>query len=271
MIKVQKTAEPLILTTNKLQWTADLKQAIARVGGYAKLKKADKEKYLYHYKHDDIHAALKNGAMAERCVYCECDIKGGDPNVEHYHPKSIYVDETFLWDNLFSSCVRCNRPKGSFDTKNEPFIHPVNEDPEEFLTYNHLTICCRYGTGVNHQKAKNVIEKCDLCRDELIPSLSDRLLLITKYTQQLKPIIDKYYGYSQNKKKLEVANDLLSKLRGIKQLSLPSHEHTGFTRECIRRNVYVEQALAIVNNHAPLLGIGSSFQWGWNYNLPHHF
>lgn len=270
MIRVQKGAEPTILHNNKVQWTQDLQQVLATAGDYDKLTKADKKQYVYHYQHDDIHTALKNGALAERCIYCECDINHGDPNVEHYHPKSLYPGETFEWDNLFSSCVRCNRPKGSFDTANEPFIHPVNEDPEEYLTYTMITIDCRYRAGLNHDKGWNVIEKCDLRRGELYPVLSDKLLEVSKAGLELLSLIDDYNRYKQKSKKISVAQLLLSKLNGLKQMSSSSHEHAGFIRESLRQNPYVRTTVAIVDSHAAALGLAVSFDWGWNYNLPQY-
>ena len=270
MIRVLKVAEPSILTANKAQWTLDLLNKINAVGGYDKLTESDKRTFVYHYKHDDIHTALKNGRPVERCIYCENDITTGDPNVEHFHPKSLYPNETFEWDNLFSACIECNRPKGDFDTNALPFIHPVNDDPEVFLSYEMLLIKPRYRATTNqvlYEKGKNVISNCKLDRGELIPSLSDTLSIITSKSCELKPLIDQYNKYKECRYKEQTARELMSKLNGLNVLAHPSKERAGFARECLRQNRFVRAAVDIVNYHAVALGIGTSYNWGWNYNL----
>lgn len=274
MIKIQKSAEPLILVNYKTQWTSDLNQRITEVGGYKSLSKADKKQYLYHYKHNDIHSALKNGEPVEKCIYCECYIDAGDPNVEHFHPKSIYTNETFEWDNLFSACVSCNRPKGNFDTVSEPFIHPVNDDPEEFLTYCMLRIEPRYKETtdpVSYRKGWNTINKCRLDRPELLPSMSDKLFEVTNKANELKDLLVNYNGYSQNACKEAVAREMVSKLNALRYLAKPTKEHAGYVRECLRQNRLVRDTLAIVNSHAAAIGLGAGYDWGWNFNLPREF
>ena len=273
MIRVHKAVEPAILSVNKIQWTNDLLQKITDVGGYDHLSKADKLAYVDYYKHVDIHAALRNGRFVEKCIYCERDITTGDPNVEHYHPKSIYSQETFEWDNLFSACVNCNRPKGKFDTGVNPFIHPVNDDPEEFLTYEGLLIRPRYTAVTNqilHEKGKNVIEKCKLFRSELFYGLADTLIVVSTMANELKDLINDYNNYQSQSFKERKAREISQKLNGLNVFARADKENAGFARECIRRNPLVNQAVIIVNAHAGALGLGVSFDWGWNYNLPQY-
>lgn len=271
MIKVNKAAEPSVLSTNKVQWTNDLLNRINAVGGYNDLSKRDREQFVYHYKHTDVHTALKNGMQVERCIYCESNITTGDPNVEHYHPKSLYPGETFEWNNLFSACTSCNRSKGSFDTVSNPFIHPAAEDPEEFLSYQMLEIKPRYlqsTDAAKYKKGKNVIDNCNLKRVELIYPLSDTMKNTSICAHPLRSQIEKYRESVQNPKKLEAARQILSTLNCLFRLARPTEEYAGFVRECLRQNRYVREAVDIVNVHASELGIGASFSWGWNFNLP---
>ena len=232
---------------------------------------ADKDAYVNHYKHDDIHTALKNGKVVERCIYCERDITTGDKNVEHYHPKSIYSSETFEWDNLFSACVLCNRPKGSFDTGVEPFIHPVNDDPEEYLSYDGIVIRPRYKATtnqMNHDKGMNVIEKCELYRSELYPGLADVMVRVSEKANELRENVEKYNGYMRRDALERKAREIMVKLNGIKVLARGDKENAGFARECLRQNALVQEAVRIVNCHACILGLGAAgYDWGWNYNL----
>jgi 5-methylcytosine-specific restriction endonuclease McrA len=47
---------------------------------------------------------------ARRCVYCEDSV--GD-EVEHIHPKHIYPEMCFQWDNYVYACGNCNGPKNN--------------------------------------------------------------------------------------------------------------------------------------------------------------
>lgn len=45
-----------------------------------------------------------------RCMYCEDSCA---TDVEHHHPRSLYPERTFVWENLLYACARCNTPKGT--------------------------------------------------------------------------------------------------------------------------------------------------------------
>ena len=70
-----------------------------------------------------------------KCCYCECflDEESKYLEVDHFHPKSLYIDEVIDWENLLPTCKRCNKKKDSHDTKNEPIIHPKHDNPREYL------------------------------------------------------------------------------------------------------------------------------------------
>lgn len=91
---------------------------------------------------------------ARRCVYCEDSL--GD-EVEHIHPKDLYPDQCYKWENYVYACGSCNGPKnnkfavfrhdnGLLQTVNPPkgekaskppigddvMINPRTEDPFDF-------------------------------------------------------------------------------------------------------------------------------------------
>jgi len=103
-------------------------------------------------------------AQHEKCCFCERKEEIGD--VEHYRPKAAYRQQrggersqlgyywlAYAWDNLLFCCPKCNRrykenlfPLVDFSKRatshfddihqEEPlFIHPANENPEEFIEY----------------------------------------------------------------------------------------------------------------------------------------
>jgi uncharacterized protein (TIGR02646 family) len=105
---------------------------------------------------------------ARRCVYCEDSV--GD-EVEHIHPKDLYPEHCFQWENYVYACGSCNGPKnnkfavfradnGQFHEVNPPrgtratkpapgeaaLINPRTEDPLTFCmldiddTFNFVVI-----------------------------------------------------------------------------------------------------------------------------------
>lgn len=91
---------------------------------------------------------------ARRCVYCEDSVAD---EVEHIHPKDLYPNFCFHWDNYVYACGNCNGPKnnkfaifrndnGNFHEVNPPrgtkatqppagsdaLINPRIEDPLDF-------------------------------------------------------------------------------------------------------------------------------------------
>ena len=81
-----------------------------------------------------IEALLK--ISFDKCCFCETSINEESKymEVEHFHPKSLYPDEVVLWENLLPICKRCNGKKSDHDTKLEPIIHPVIDNPKEHIT-----------------------------------------------------------------------------------------------------------------------------------------
>ena len=72
-----------------------------------------------------------------KCCFCECKVDEESKylEVEYFYPKdlTLYPDEVLSWENLLPICKRCNTTKGNHDTKKEPIIHPVKDDPKQHL------------------------------------------------------------------------------------------------------------------------------------------
>lgn len=100
------------------------------------LTKDYKEKGDSVWQKDYIKNALLKMSFG-KCCFCECKIDEESKylEVEHFHPKdlTLYPDEVLSWENLLPICKRCNTTKGSHDTKKEPIIHPVKDDPKQHL------------------------------------------------------------------------------------------------------------------------------------------
>lgn len=70
-----------------------------------------------------------------KCCFCETKVNEESKymEVEHFYPKSLYEDEVAEWVNLLPICKRCNVKKSNHDTKKEPIIHPVYDNPKLHL------------------------------------------------------------------------------------------------------------------------------------------
>lgn len=59
---------------------------------------------------EEVKEALKKMCSgAKRCHYCEDSYAD---EIEHIHPKNLYPQHTFEWDNYLYACGPCNGPKG---------------------------------------------------------------------------------------------------------------------------------------------------------------
>ena len=127
-----------------------------------------------------------------KCCYCECKINnaGSDLHIEHYHPKDIYKDEVVVWDNLLPACSRCNTKKGKLDTKKNPIIHPVRNNPKTHLRVE------QYYFSHKDELGEFTIEKLKL-NDEVKLSI-DRFQLGFSITKSLNDLAKEIANYLQN-------------------------------------------------------------------------
>ena len=266
MIKVTKSSEPQVLTDNKTQWTNDLMNLVKKYGSYNKIPEGEKTAAIKYYAHPDIKAALLGHSGKAKCIYCESYVNvSGYANIEHYHPKSIKPNETFSWDNLFVGCTACNTPKNNFDTSKEPFIHPVNDNPEDYLTFDELMYKPKFDTGTSYLKAKNVIEKCDLWRTPLIREHADILCAFLETRKAIIATIIHYNGAKTDKTRVEDAQTILNSLTLLNSEASDDAHYAGYMRYLLRKYGEIRDAVNIVNFHKDALGIPSGFVWSFTF------
>lgn len=267
MIKVIKGTEPQVLTDNKMQWTSDLLDLVKKYGSYDAIPKNEKKSAIKNYSHPDIAAALLGRGGKAKCIYCESYVDvTGYANIEHYHPKSIYPSETFSWDNLFVGCTLCNTPKSNFDTIKKPFIHPVNDNPEDYLTFDELNYTPKISSGLSYEKAKNLIEACNLReRTALVREHANVLCAFLDTRNMIIAKISHYNGVKTERAKTSDALDLLNSLMVLKSEASDEAHYAGYMRYLLRKYSEVKDAVNIVNNHKDDLGIPKGFQWSFNF------
>jgi len=266
MIRIRKEAEPQILADNKAQWTSDLMALVRQYGTYDNIPAKIKNAAIAHYKHIDIAETLKGNQAKAKCIYCESYVDVTCyANIEHYRPKSIYPDQTFQWENLYMGCTLCNTPKNDFDTGKELFLHPENEDPEDFLTFDDMMYVPKYANGIAYQKARNVIQQCDLQRIPLIQAHASILVSYMKSREALIERIRKYNSHVDTKTKVKDALAIYKTLTCLKNEAAVEAQYAGFMRYLLRKSSEVRDAVVIINQHKADIGLANDFDWGFKF------
>ena len=120
MIKLERGERPKELTDEVCE---ELKKLYAEdrdkdVWNSTKIKKPLKEAML-----DMSHG---------KCSYCESrlEIESKDATIDHFLPKSKNPDEVVNWENLFPSCLRCNRKKNDNEDR---LVNPCLDKPADYI------------------------------------------------------------------------------------------------------------------------------------------
>lgn len=104
-----------------------------------------------------------------RCAYCERQLHADnhteedkwDGHIEHFRRKNVHFhpELTFVWDNLFYSCLTgntCGKHKDSFVKRKEEYtslIDPCQDNPEDYFVFDHTgRIAIRSGLSDCDQK-----------------------------------------------------------------------------------------------------------------------
>jgi hypothetical protein len=123
MIPVTRTSTPDILKQKANTWLKELQEAIIDLEKIenspkpikkeieAAKKKVDKAQNKYN-------PGIRNGInpvkqplydmFYGKCAFCERKVEISAGRIEHFRPKSQYVDLTFDWNNLLYACEVCN-------------------------------------------------------------------------------------------------------------------------------------------------------------------
>ena len=190
---------------------------------------------------------------------------GPNGTIEHYHPKSKTPNETFDWDNLFIGCTLCNTPKSDFDTSKEPFIHPVADNPEDYLTFDDLMYIPKASSGPTYQKARNVIDHCKLERIPLTRKHAEIQFAFMANREALNKKLDLYKSRKNDKSKLQDAADILTSLIDLNKEASDDAEYAGYMRFLLRKYDVIKSAVAVIDAHKDELGIPAGFQWSFAF------
>ncbi|UPQ80512.1 TIGR02646 family protein [Flavobacterium azooxidireducens] len=191
MIKVTRTAKPNVLVQNSLNWTEQYllaKEVYTQSNTLANKKAIGKAEKRYN--HTDVKSALKK-MFNKKCAFCESRITHVDyGQIEHFKPKSKYPELCFEWNNFLLSCSICNGKanKGDkFPLENEdgPFIHPVDENPQDFFKFEYDDLTQTFLLFPANQRAETTIKILGLNREDLVENRTIELKKILFFLEDL--------------------------------------------------------------------------------------
>lgn len=259
MIQLKARPIPDDLALGQLKWTAELINLVKKYKKYSKIPESEKSAILQNYNINGVKKSLKEMSN-NKCCYCESKIDHVDfPHIEHFWPKSRYPKYAFKWSNLLLACKKCNLPKNEYDTKSNPFIHPVLDNPEEYLSYSELRIIVNPASP-NKIKSKNTIEKCDLKRTNLFRLRANLLIEFNELEDEIDNITNEYKKLLQKRAQLKRVNKLHNSLDNLKTLCANESQYAGYVRFMARNSVVTNEAIKIINTHRNELGLSRKYE-----------
>ena len=85
-------------------------------------------------------AQVLSGLFHCKCAYCEQEAA---KDVEHFFPKSRYIQKMFLWTNFLWCCKNCNTEKlAVFPVNaagNAVLLNPTVEEPLDYLGWDEVS------------------------------------------------------------------------------------------------------------------------------------
>ena len=225
MIKLQRPEKPKQLTDEKIEELTE---------EYKKTENAVWNK-------DYIKKPLLKMAFG-KCCFCETNINEESKymEVEHFHPKSLYSDEVVDWNNLLPICKRCNGTKNNHDTKLEPIINPVIDNPKEHLQLNYYRL---YGITPLGKKTISVVALNNKQR-----LVDVRFEIGDKLIEQLGRLLKNTQGYLSNQT-VENRNDIVEYLSNIMIEGTKEREYSATAATVILKDPnYQEIKQLFINN-----------------------
>lgn len=246
MIKLHREPEPQFMIDNKATWLGDLKAAIAQYGSYEKVPEKEKQKLISHYRNDFVRNALIKSSFG-KCAFCECiPSEGGNVEIEHFKPKSIYPDLTFEWINFLPSCRKCNSSKDSHDTGVEPIINPYDTDPKDIFYFEDIEI-----KSVNSslkESADKTIEVCGLNTVRLWKPRAEILVSLRIFSRAIKEALEEHENADTERKKLNKVKKIREAVETIETLTFSGEKYSSFCRHFLENSGVYHNAKQLLEN-----------------------
>lgn len=226
MIKLERGEKPDALENSQQSWQDALNLAILRYGSYTLIPKREKETLVSHYRNDFIKVPLFESSNS-KCAFCECKpAEGGNIEVEHFRPKSIYPLLTFEWTNFLPCCSKCNTTKSNHDTATSPIINPYDTDPELILYYEDIRIKPRDENAL----AKNTIAVCGLNSVRLMRPRGDILSSLHDFAEAIENAIEDFNSCTTDLRRRNRLRRITESIERIELLANRSERYSGYCK-----------------------------------------
>ncbi|TAD99632.1 MAG: hypothetical protein EAZ97_08275 [Bacteroidetes bacterium] len=220
-----------------------------------------------NYDGEDVKIALSNLSTGCKCVYCErllpkLDEKNTDKlrAIEHFYPKELYPNKKFEWKNLFWICKNCNSKKLYFDTGKEPFVHPENDNPEDYFEYDACHQIKPAQNSPNKIASENTIEKT--MTSGTIRYVSSFFEMFIELQNELEKKI-KAYKKAKEVNKRNLLKEFLIALEDLRNFGDSPQPYAGRRRFLIRCSNAIQEIIQEINNNLELLNLTEPFEWKW--------
>lgn len=247
MIKLTRPSEPQTLIDNGSSWLGSLQAAIENYGSYKAIPDEEKRRLLVGYHHDQIKSALTHSSNG-KCAFCECiPSEGGYIQVEHFAPKSLYPDQTFIWNNLLPACAQCNILKSNHDTVTEPIVNPYDQVPADYFDYDSLSM--KPIAGPNFDTAQRTIDICGLDSLRVWKPRSEILVELINFRKSLQAGLDDYRAADTERKKAARIRKLKEAIFTIETLVNPKSKYSAFCAVFLSKCVEYKDVKDIISAH----------------------
>lgn len=242
MIKLDPPQPPAALKEQIDKWSAELAKQTYKCGSFEEISAAERKKILQHYKHKAIKA-LVFAVSHKKCAYCERKPAngGGNIEVEHFYPKSLYPELSFQLNNLLPACRKCNGSKSNHDVKKEPILNPYVDNPEDYIEF--LFCELTYKNDKTHAIVDTTIEVCNLNSTELVNCRAQALGEFNSLLIVLKNKI-RQYKFTDNKEK--IIRELKNIIEDLEYLAAPDKCYSAFIKYHVFDNKYFQEAKKLV-------------------------
>lgn len=244
MIKLEKGEKPNILTEKQSTWQEALEAAVQEAGSYKNIDRSKRERLIKYYKHEEIKERLF-ASSAHKCAYCECkpESGGGNIEVEHFQPKSIYYQLVFDWDNLLPSCSKCNRHKSAHDVNIDPIINPYEIDPKAYFFYKSLKI----KAADNNLIGNTTIDILGLNSPRLIRARSELLVKLNTFENSIEAALENYKLADTEQKRLRRSRKIINAIEQIELLTLPTEIYSAYCKDFLENCVPYTEAKTLIS------------------------
>jgi uncharacterized protein (TIGR02646 family) len=244
MIKLERGKKPEILNTSQHVWQQALDLAIIKYGKYSNIPALEKTSLISHYRNDLIKQHLFESSK-DKCAFCECKPgEGGNIEVEHFKPKSIYPQLTFEWSNFLPSCRKCNSSKSNHDTGTSPIVNPYDSDPDLFFYYEDI----RIKPIADNALAKNTITVCSLNSVRLMRPRGEILSSLHAFAEAIEDAMEEYKNCKTSLQQKKRLRRIAESIELIEKLSYSDEKYSGFCKSYLNSCSIYQAARELVTD-----------------------